>query len=340
MIRIEPVDTGRSDESVLRRLHAYYEPLDREELPEDDPVPFERWLLDRRSTRRDERVMRWVAFDGVEIVGAAVTWANLENNLNAGYVRVSTTPTRRGEGIGRALLRPAFDDLETQGRKLVDTYVINGRSEAELCQRAGWKMAYREKRSRLSMGTLDVGLMRSWIERADERAGDYQLLLLETPFADEHIEPWCQLQFLMNTEPREDLEMEDEVLTPEIWRDLQARTAEAKRKLYSVVAVHRPSGLWVGSSSIMTDDLQAAQAWQWETVTHPDHRNRGLGRWMKATNVLRVRDAVPGMERVDTFNAGSNEPMLNINLTMGFSPILVMDTWQGDLESARKRLGA
>lgn len=339
MVSIEQVDPLVADEALLRRLHAYYGPLEREELPDDEQEPFERWLLDRRSTRKDERVARWVAMDDDVIVGAGVTWANLEQNLEAGFVRVSTTPGRRGEGIGRRLLGVALDDLAAEGRRLIDTYVISGRSEAALCERAGWKMAYSEKRSRLRMGDLDEGLMQSWMNRAAERAGDYDLLSLETPLADEHVDPWCELQFQMNTEPREDLEMEDEVLTPEIWRDQEAKTLEAKRKLFSVVAVHRPSGAWVGSSSIMGDDIHAAQAWQWETVTHPDHRNRGLGRWMKAANILRFRDAVPGVERVDTFNAGSNEPMLNINLTMGFRPILVMDTWQGDLATARERLG-
>jgi hypothetical protein len=44
--------------------------------------------------------------------------------------------------------------------------------------------------------------------------------------------------------------------------------------------------------------------------------------------------------RVDTFNAGSNEPMLNINVAMGFRPIHLSRAWQGDLATARRRLGA
>ena len=43
----------------------------------------------------------------------------------------------------------------------------------------------------------------------------------------------------------------------------------------------------------------------------------------------------PSIERIDTWNAGSNEPMLNINMAMGFKPILTINTWQGDLEVAR-----
>lgn len=339
MVRIEPVDTRTADEALLRRLHEYYLPLEAEELPGDDPAPFERFLLDRRSMRADESIPRWVALDGDEVVGSAVAYLNLEQNTHMGFARVNVARPRRGEGIAKALAGPLFDHLETEGRTLIDTYIPEGFPSRAICERAGWKMAYREKRSRLALTALDDALMGQWIDRAAERAADYQLLALKDPFDEADLGAWCELQFQMNTEPREDLEMDDEVLTPAIWRDAEEKLAAAGKSLYSVVAVHRETGQWVGSSSIQTDDIHVAQAWQWETVTHPDHRNKGLGRWMKATNVLRVRDEIDGLGRIDTWNAGSNEPMLNINIAMGFEPILVLETWQGDLASARQRLG-
>ena len=42
---------------------------------------------------------------------------------------------------------------------------------------------------------------------------------------------------------------------------------------------------------------------------------------------------------VDTWNAGSNEPMLNINFGMGFKPVVKLNVWQGDLPTFRERLG-
>jgi hypothetical protein len=48
----------------------------------------------------------------------------------------------------------------------------------------------------------------------------------------------------------------------------------------------------------------------------------------------------PLVLRVDTYNAGSNEPMLAINVEMGFRPIHIARAWQGSLATARERLGA
>jgi GNAT superfamily N-acetyltransferase len=104
--------------------------------------------------------------------------------------------------------------------------------------------------------------------------------------------------------------------------------------------VHKPSGEFAGYTQIKTQDLQPDLAWQWETGVDPAHRNKGLGRWLKAAMIERIISEYPAVERVDTFNAGSNEPMLNINIAMGFEPIHLSHAWQGDLATARERLRA
>ncbi len=47
----------------------------------------------------------------------------------------------------------------------------------------------------------------------------------------------------------------------------------------------------------------------------------------------------PKVERIDTWNAGSNEPMLKINIAMGFKPLVITNMYQGDLATARRNLG-
>ena len=38
--------------------------------------------------------------------------------------------------------------------------------------------------------------------------------------------------------------------------------------------------------------------------------------------IKRFVSEFPEMEKIETGNAGSNEPMLNINIQMGFKPVL------------------
>jgi len=339
-IQIQEVDTRSAPESLLAEMHEYYGPVRAEELPDDPPVPFERQAADWRSIGEDESIPRWVLRVDHEIAAVAVAFVNLEQNLDNAFARIHVRSDLRGQGLGRLLARPVLEFLAEDGRTRLSTYIVRGRSEAALLERLGLKSAYRENRSRLIVADVDMDLMNSWIGRASERASDYELIYLEMPFPDDVLERYCELQFQMNTAPREDFEEDDYVLTPQIWRDTEEKMTSSLHELHTYVAVHKPSGDFVGSTTINTDKLQPEQAWQWETVVHPDHRNKGLGRWLKAANIVKVVAERPKADHLDTWNAGSNEPMLNINIAMGFKPILVTDAWQGNLATARERLGA
>ena len=190
------------------------------------------------------------------------------------------------------------------------------------------------------MATLDTDLMSSWVERAPQRAADYELRYVPSPIADEILEPFCDLADVMNTAPREDYEEDDEVLTPKIWREIETSVLRSRCQLHNLIAVHLPTGAFAGYTQIKTQDLQPDLAWQWATAVHPAHRNKGLGRWLKAELILKVSTEYPDVARVDTFNAGSNEPMLAINQAMGFEVVQRSHVWQGVLTAARSRLVA
>jgi len=339
-IQIQEVDTRSAPESLLAEMHEYYGPVRAEELPNDPPVPFERQAADWKNYREDEAAPRWLLRVDGEIAAVAVAFISLDQNLDNAFARIHVRPELRRQGLARRLAQPVLEFLALDGRKRLSTYIIEGKPEGELLERLGLKSAYREKRSRLVVAEVDMDLMTSWIKRASERASEYELLYLEMPFPDDVIDKYCELQFQMNTAPQEDFEQDDEMITPKIWRDLEEKMTLSRHELHTCVAIHKPTGDFVASTTLNTDKLQPDQAWQWETVVHPDHRNKGLGRWLKAANMVKVLEARPLVDRIDTWNAGSNQPMLNINIEMGFKQILVTDAWQGDLETARGRLGA
>jgi GNAT superfamily N-acetyltransferase len=339
-VRIEEVDTLTAPDDLLREMHEYYLVVNEVMLPGDPPMPLERRTADWRQVRSDQAIPRWLLRVDGEIVASAVAWMNLDQNLGQGMGWIFVRPADRGRGHARALATPLLDRLEEHGRKLINTYVTAGDPAERLCERAGLEQAYREKRSRLVFADLDMALMSTWIERAAERAADYELLELQAPFPDDAVDRFCELQFQMNTAPLEGFEREDdEVLEPHIWREQEEQSLASFHDILTYVAVHRPTGQFVGSTTIQTDRLQPEQASQWETVVHPDHRNRGLGRLLKGAMIERIVRDWPRVERIDTENAGSNRPMLGINEAMGFEPIQVTHTYQGDLATVRANLG-
>ena len=335
---IEYLDTRVASEETLEAMHDLHLVLDDEVLPGDPPVPLAQHLLDWRHPIETERVSHWVLWKGPEIVATSGLHVDLVQNLENAFGWVYVHPQHRGSGYGRAIAAPMLDAAEADGRTRLAISIKDGRPEESLARRAGMKSAYREKVSRLMFGEIDWALMESWIDRATEHASDYELLFLPSPIPEEYLQAYCDVMFVMNSAPQEDyVEDEDEIMTPEIWRDLESKFGvRGEREILTYVARHKPSGKFAGFTTVAHKRLQPDLVEQWDTGVDSDHRNQGIGRWVKAAMAFELRKRYPTIRRIDTENAGSNAPMLGINAEMGFKPILIQNVWQGDLATIRR----
>ncbi len=337
--RVEKIDTRTAAESTLVALHELYLARDAELEPEGDPpVPLKARLVDWRHPLDSEAVPRFGLWEGSQIIATSGAFMDLEQNLDNAFGWVYVHPDHRGRDLGRAVATPMLDEVEALGRTRFAFEINQGRPEEKIAEQAGMRPAFTERRSRLSFGDVDWALMESWVERARERASEYELLFIPSPMPEEHLEAFCELWQVMNTAPRDDYEEEDEVLTPEVLRDMEAKDEAKERTSLVYVARHEPSGEFAGFTMVTRHRLQPDLIWQGDTAVDPAHRNQGLGRWLKAAMALHLREHDPDVRRIDTYNAGSNAPMLSINVEMGFKPIMIETVWQGDVATLRERL--
>lgn len=339
-IQTERIDPSTAPDSLLAELGRLYDVLDAEDLPGDPPTPVEKRMADWRISFARYPINRWILRVDGEIVATAVTQYDVEENLTNGMGRIAVHPDRRGRGYARLLAQPVFDHLEQGGRTRFETWIKRDAPAEKLAEKVGLRSVLSERRSRLIVAEVDMDLMRAWIDRASERARDYELIYMRAPFPEESLQKVCDMMFIMNSAPLEEYEMEEEHIAPETWRDIEASVLQGQNQIHNFTAVHKPTGDFVGYTQIKTQGLQPDLAWQWDTGVHPDHRNKGLGRWLKAAMLERIVAQHPELERIDTENAGSNEPMLNINFAMGFKPIHDANAWQGELATVRERFGA
>ena len=289
---IEYVDTRTAPKETLEAMHELHLAFDEEVLPGDPPEPAAQRLLDWRHPLDCERVSHWVVWKGPEIVATSGLHVDLVQNLANAFGWVFVHPHHRGSGYGRAIATAMVDAAETDGRTRLAIGIPDGRPEEALARRADMKSAYREKVSRLSFAEIDWTLMESWMARAAERASDYELLFLPSPLDDQYLEAYCNLMFVMNSAPQEDyVEEEEEIMTPEIWRDLERKYGvEAEREILTYVARHKPTGELAGYTNVAYRRLQPDLVEQWDTGVDPKHRNKGLGRWVKAAMALKPTD--------------------------------------------------
>ncbi len=178
----------------------------------------------------------------------------------------------------------------------------------------------------------------NWIQRAGERAADYELLSWNTVVPEEHLEAYTDLVHVMNTAPTENLDIEDFILTPEQLRHYEASNKARGVRWWAQVACHRDSGEMAGYTELFWLPHNPLLLDQGGTGVVAEHRGKGLGRWLKAANLEAARRDVPDVTSIRTGNAGSNRPMLSINGEMGFRVYKQMTFWQFDTEELGKRI--
>ncbi|MFN8497289.1 MAG: GNAT family N-acetyltransferase [Anaerolineae bacterium] len=334
---IEVFDPKTAGEAEWQAMNRFANRRRKEEWPHDLPVPVEKTRIDMTVFKENARRYLWVVWQGEDIVGTAGLYVeDALTNTHFGWLDMWVLPHYRGHGLGRQLLALAAEAARAEGRRLLmgetDSYVPAGDAfTAHLGANKGL-VAYSNE---LTIADVDRAMIRRWIERAPERAGGFSLEFWDNGVPEEDMDRWIRMfETSINDEPRGDLEIEDEKLTPEQVRDWERIHRERGVQAWTVVVREDATGELAGFSEVRWNPFEPDRMWQGGTATSRSYRNRGLGRWLKAAMMERILRERPQVKRIRTGNAEVNAPMLKINYEMGFRPIKTWSTWQIEVERA------
>lgn len=323
-----PFDLLSASDADARARHALAATVLTELQPDDPVPPLDAMRLGAQYGVPWQRAHERAVWDGDAMVGwGRVELEDRDTNQRVAKGRLEVHPDFRRRGIGTSLLAAVVEVARKDGRTLLGVSAKEESAGAVFLAAAGAENRQRVRISRMQTTDIDVDLMRTWVARARERAPGYALVAWDDPCPEELLAQFADVVDVMNTAPLDDLDAEDEHYGPDDIRawatNLQARGHEGW-----VIAVRDPDGRFVGFTELGFWPWAPELAFQGDTGVHPDHRDRGLGRWLKAAMVLRLLAERPAVRAVETGNAGSNRPMLSINEAMGFRPSRLVGNWQ------------
>lgn len=319
-IQVEEIDVASADQADLRAMHALEQAALAERFPDDPPYPYEEFLADIRFEPDFVRNRRWVVRDRREggLLGTStLRLRDKEANRNKARTYVIVAPPSRRHGIGRALLAPAAEAAEADGRTLLEAFVPMRDEASAFAESLGFEFRQLERVSRCYVRDVDREMVEDWVTRAKERASEYTLRIWEGPCPDDFLPQFAAALAVMNTAPTGDRTHEWEETTPDELREEDQSLIDAGFNVTRAAAV-APDGTVAGYTAVYYGDFRPQIAWQGDTGVWPEHRNRGLGRWLKAAMFLHLTEARPLVEFIETGNAATNEAMLAINHAMGF----------------------
>jgi len=182
----------------------------------------------------------------------------------------------------------------------------------------------------LVIADLDRVLITRWRD-AGPHAG-YELVVWEGPYPDADLEGIAALTEVMNTQPYGALAIEAQRVTPAMLRQVEAALGARSAQRWTLAARERSTGRLVGFTEMMWVPRTPHLLHQTNTGVVPEHRGRGLARWLKAEMLGQVPPRRPEARFVRTSNADSNSPMLKVNAQLGFKPYESLTGWQVPLE--------
>lgn len=322
--------------AILESWHTLHVATDLELEPDVPPAPLDEAFP---SALSDDLFARegWLMVDRDTVIGYAVLELPLLDNPHLGLLDVRVDIGRRREGVARALVRLVARAAKRAGRRTILVEAMDRTPGGATCAALGGHSALGNTASTLWLDRLDRALVDRWIERRVERAAGYSLVRWIGGCPEELLKPFAQLREAMQTAPMGDLDYTVE-WSPDSVRAAEDENKRCHRRNLVVCARDDATGELVAVTDVLIGAGRPTLAIQDDTVVRPDHRNRGLGRWIKAEMLRWLADAEPQLEQIITWNATENAAMRGINTELGFVPGNTWTDWQFSVDALLDRL--
>lgn len=240
-------------------------------------------------------------------------------------------PEERGKGLGSLLLIWIADEARIHNRRLLLTGTSSAIPAGDIfMEHLGGEMALSTDVSQLLIEKLDRDLLMQWLTRARERGDGLILEHWHGAYPEDEIEAVAEMMSVMNTAPRDNLDVEDFNVTPERIREMEKVFAARNMQRWTYFVRDPATNRLAGYTELHWRASKPERLGQGATAVVPEYRNRGIGRWVKAAALLGVLEEHPEVKYVRTDNATSNAAMLKINHEMGFCLYKIFRNWQVD----------
>jgi len=317
------VDPNSAEAEFWHRYHTFRRARHAETRP-DDPI-----LPDAIAERRLRLVRKYDIDVHYEIVsdGQMVSWftghtvrpgsPGYDKNRDFFDAECAVLPDHRRKGIGTMWLPVALQLLDRHGCRLLDAW-SEEESGHEFLRRIAGEPKFHAAENRLKFAEVDWAMVRRWVEEGEARSPQTKLEVYDGPIPDGMLDEYAPIiGGLLNTIPWDDLDHGEIVITPEQMREWYRRMATMELDQHTVLT-REPDGSISGITDVSFTPHLPTLIEQMFTGVRPAARGRGLGKWIKAAMLEKIRAEHPQAEWMITGNAESNGPMLSINHRLGF----------------------
>jgi mycothiol synthase len=316
----------------LTALHAVESPIAAERGSNRMPQPVDSYIAFARRlpSQFDDHAWLVETSDGTPIA-CGFCWSNSAGDQRVMECDLFVRGDRRRQGSGSRLLSTIRDETVKEGRSLLTWSTFDGVPAGDaFSRRLGARVARVNRTSDLVLANVDWTKIENWTRPERARDLGYHLEMVDGVFPERLRADAARFHHIMQTAPREDLEVGDTIIDADFVAELDRALVDGGRTRWTVF-VRAPAGAVVGGTEVIFEPWDPGTVLQQKTGIDPAHRGVGLAKWAKAGMLERIRHECPAARRVRTDNAFSNAAILAINDALGFTVISTRTDWQADV---------
>jgi RimJ/RimL family protein N-acetyltransferase len=250
------------------------------------------------------------------------------DNTHLGSVVVTVDPRFRRCGLGRRLFEVGRERVRAEGRTVLLGYGVDSPALTGFATAMGMAPAFTMAHRRQDLRTADRALLDREYAAAQVRAEGYELVRLAGATPEELLPAVVAMTAAINDAPTDDLDIEDEVFSPERIRAYESAQLARGARFYRLVARSRDTGELAGHTVVTVDRERPWWGNQHDTTVVAAHRGHRLGVLLKAGMLRWLAEREPQVHTIDTTNAVSNTHMIRVNELLGYRLLATATEWQ------------
>ncbi len=240
------------------------------------------------------------------------------DNRHLAWLDVRVRPERRRRGLGSEMLEAMIAETRSRGRTSIGAHGWDGEMPRAFAARHGLEERSRSVNRRQHLAEVDWAVLERLHAEARAAASAYELVRRVGRTPDDELGAVAEMSAAINDAPTDDLDIEDEVYSPERVRAYEEAQLARGDSLYRVLARHRDTGELAGHSVVAVEGGRPELAHQHDTSVVGAHRGHRLGVLLKTDMNLWLRTDQPQLASIDTWNAESNRQMIGVNDAIGY----------------------
>lgn len=240
------------------------------------------------------------------------------DNTNQVWFDVFVHPDHRDGVVAAALIEYVEQLGRDNGRTVIGCGSFDLPEAIALAEKHGYERKAVEVNRRQELTGLDWSIVQSLYDDAVAASTAYELVTLTGALPDDMLDGMISVTASINDAPKDDLDIEDDVISSERIRAYEEAQAKSDHMLHRVIAREKATGALAGHTVVAVERERPHIGHQHDTAVSREHRGHRLGALVKSAMLLKLRDAEPALAQVDTWNAESNDHMIGINEQLNY----------------------